>query len=435
MAIPEGYVVLDFVGFTDKGEYSETTTYMKNDLVHFDNTVWRCLVDNTSSMEPSETAAAWGIFVEGEKPYYGAYADFPNPGEPNKFYVDDTADPRLMYTWDETTEKYILTGGAGGADGGSVDIPITLNADDWTGATAPYAQTVTVPQMREGMTPLYFLGGSGDDIQYAFSLITGFQSGYAQITFYAADTPEVDIPIILKGIPAQEMEYVDNTVAFLVEPSGFTKNTTTGRYESTIEVPGMTEGTGGVWDIIRSGPVLTEVESAIAAAITDVDRLDGAVKISCFEVPAQRYMMCISGAYPDVEPGTVILAGMQEWFDRVDALEKSNEYSFEEKVIGSWLDGKPLYRKMINFGELPVNSEKEITHNIENIKHSHINIGESFWFDSNSGYSGACNSFVFSNYIELISTATRNRIIIKTNNANASAFSAIVCLEYTKTTD
>lgn len=275
----------------------------------------------TSETNGDVTSFNFQIPIGQKPPFYGAYADFPEVGDSNRTYIDDTVDPRLMYTWDDTTQAYVLTGGAGGADGGSVDIPITLTSADWTGTTAPYQQTVTLPQMREGMTPLYFLASDGDDAQYAFGLIIDYQVGYAEITFYAADRPAVDLNLTLKGIPAQEMEYVDNTVVFLVEPSAFALNSTTQRYEATITVEGMTAGTGGTWDIVRSGAVLTEAESKVALSITDVDRLDGAVKISCLDAPAQRYMMSIAGAYPDAEPGTVILAGMQEWFDRVEALE------------------------------------------------------------------------------------------------------------------
>lgn len=277
----------------------------------------------TSETNGDVTSFNFQIPIGQKPPFYGAYADFPEVGDSNRTYIDDTVNPRLMYTWGPNENDYVLTGGAGGADGGSVDIPITLTSAGWTGTTAPYQQTITLPQIREGMTPLCFLASDGDDAQYAFGLITALQAGYAEITFYAADRPAVDLNLTLKGISAQEMEYVDNTVVFLVEPSAFALNSTTQRYEATIPVEGMTAGTGGTWDIVRSGPVLTEVESNIALHITDVDRLDGAVKISCLEVPEQRYMMSISGAYPDAEPGTVILAGMQEWFDRVDALDKT----------------------------------------------------------------------------------------------------------------
>lgn len=43
-------------------------------------------------------------------------------------------------------------------------------------------------------------------------------------------------------------------------------------------------------------------------------------------------------------------------------------YSMEEKQVGYWIDGKPLYKKTINFGALPNNANKAIAHNIQNLK-------------------------------------------------------------------
>lgn len=379
--VPEGYEPLDFVGFTDRGIWSSTETYIENDIVHKDNIVWRCLIDDTTGMTPAE-GDNWTLFMDSTSPFYGSYDTFPVPGEPGRFYIDDTVDPCLMYTWDTDTQKYILTGGAGGADGGSVDIPITLTSAGWTDTTAPYSQTVTVPQMREGMTPLFFLASSGDVAQYAFSLITGYQTGYAEITFYAADKPTTDLSLTLKGIPAQELEYVDNTVVFLVEPSDFTINDTTQRYEATIPVDGMTEATGGTWDIVRSGPDLTVAESKIALSITDVDRMDGAVKITCLELPAQRYMMSIAGAYPDAEPGTVILANMQEWFDRVDNITCFSE---KEVIIGKWTDGKPLYRKTFIVDAIDTSDGTEQLIDVTGLNADiiWIDVGNSFYLTSN----------------------------------------------------
>ena len=331
--------VVNFSGLEDRGGYSASEVYEKNDLVHFNGSIWKCLIDNTTNIEPEKDSEAWEIFIELNDPYYGPYGSFPKPPDQEdklKLYIDDTnPDYRLIYTWSDQENRYVITGGTGGEGGGSVDIPITLTSSGWTGTTAPYSQTITVPQMREKMKPFFFLNTQGDPAEYAFSLLTGYNTGYAEITFYAADKPAVDIDLILKGIPAQELEYVDNTVVFLVEPSAFTQNATTQRYEATITVPGMTEGTGGVWDIVRSGTDLTVAESKIALSITDVDRQDGAVKITCLEVPAQRYMMSIAGAYPDAEPGTVILAGMQEWFDRVEALEENFIIKYKDVTIPS----------------------------------------------------------------------------------------------------
>lgn len=259
--------------------------------------------------------------VGPEEVHFGAFADFPTPGDSKVLYVDTSVDPRLLYNWDDETSKYILAGGAGGADGSSIDVPITLPVADWTGVTAPYTQILTVSQMRDGMAPLLYFSGTGDAAQYAYSLITGYKPGYAQMTFYAADLPETDIDITLKGIPSQQLEYADNTVVVVVPADGFEINEDLGRYEQTIAVEGMAAGANGAWDIVRSGEVLTEAESKIALSITDVIPTDGAIKIVCLWPPEQQYMLKLTGTYTQATEGTTLLAGMQEWFDRVEQLQ------------------------------------------------------------------------------------------------------------------
>lgn len=66
MADVTGYSPLDFVGFTDKGDYSVENTYMINDLVHYQNSIWRCKKDNTKGITPGENNN-WTIFVNGTK--------------------------------------------------------------------------------------------------------------------------------------------------------------------------------------------------------------------------------------------------------------------------------------------------------------------------------------------------------------------------------
>lgn len=308
----------------------------------------------TSETNGDVTSFNFQIPVGQEPPFYGAYDTFPILGDLNRTYIDDTVDPRLMYTWDNEKQMYVLTGGAGGADGSSIDIPITLLADAWTGDTAPYSQTITVPQMREGMTPLFYLSSTGADAEYAYSLITGYTTAYADITFRAADLPAVDITITLKGIPAQELNYVDNTIVVIAEPSAFAVSADPdydGRYVATIPVEGMQAGAGGVWDIVRSGPVLSEEESKIALSITDVERLDGAVRIVTLEAPGQRFLMSIQGTYAGAGGGDIILAGMQEWFDRVEALEEE-----QKNNILKYVDGENIAEVTItedNYAQLP----------------------------------------------------------------------------------
>ena len=64
MGAPEGYVALDLVGFTDKGDYDAAATYMINDLVHLNNDVWCCLKDGLTGIAPVQ-GEDWKIFIKG----------------------------------------------------------------------------------------------------------------------------------------------------------------------------------------------------------------------------------------------------------------------------------------------------------------------------------------------------------------------------------
>lgn len=63
MVEPTGYTALDLIGFTDKGLYSGSANYVKNDIVH-DSTekMWRCLIDDTTGITPVE-GVNWTAFI------------------------------------------------------------------------------------------------------------------------------------------------------------------------------------------------------------------------------------------------------------------------------------------------------------------------------------------------------------------------------------
>lgn len=73
MAVPEKFVNIGIVGFTDKGEYAPENIYMMNDIVHRDNGLWRCLVDNTTGIEPEENHN-WTVFIQSSKELGGITA-------------------------------------------------------------------------------------------------------------------------------------------------------------------------------------------------------------------------------------------------------------------------------------------------------------------------------------------------------------------------
>ena len=63
MNVPTGYTALDLVGFTDKGAYSSSASYVKNDLVNYGGNKWICLIDDTTNITPEE-GLNWHEWIE-----------------------------------------------------------------------------------------------------------------------------------------------------------------------------------------------------------------------------------------------------------------------------------------------------------------------------------------------------------------------------------
>lgn len=67
MTTPTGYTDLGLVGFTDRGSYNASATYVKNDLVNYKNIIWKCIKDDTTGIEPSSTDTAnWVSWLRGQ---------------------------------------------------------------------------------------------------------------------------------------------------------------------------------------------------------------------------------------------------------------------------------------------------------------------------------------------------------------------------------
>ena len=117
------------------------------------------------------------------------------------------------------------------------------------------------------------------------------------------------------------------------------------------------------------------------------------------------------------------------------------EYSTTEKIIGKWIDGKPLYRKTITFTTMIKQNEiTSIAHNIENAKNIFIDFGASF-MEANIGESDYLSyNFPIIGY----GNSTNDKVFCYVNptdinfyaNGNwAENWTKHITLKYTKTTD
>ena len=124
------------------------------------------------------------------------------------------------------------------------------------------------------------------------------------------------------------------------------------------------------------------------------------------------------------------LGDLLEVEKKIPSATAQHNYSTEEQVVGTWIDGKPLYEKTIDLGYLPDNGTKQVNHNISNLR-----------FVTN------INGFAYSTTILPLPNIHPNGIqyavsvgitattINISTGTDRSSFYGYLTLQYTKTTD
>lgn len=113
--------------------------------------------------------------------------------------------------------------------------------------------------------------------------------------------------------------------------------------------------------------------------------------------------------------------------DRVSDAEKNfNKYSTTEEVVGTWYDGKNIYRKVMKFSV--IRDGMTILTNVDHI----INVGGYFIWNGTTSYQ---YNFPCNNGDVIAAIGVDNNIAkIGTNYTDNSLINLVLYLEYTKTT-
>ena len=153
------------------------------------------------------------------------------------------------------------------------------------------------------------------------------------------------------------------------------------------------------------------VDLVLLSAIPNISLADNGVGIMC------DYDETLGG---DLQVGGKILDGLER-------------YSTTEQKIGTWTDGKPLYRKVINCGSMPNSTTKFVN---TDLNAANVNIIKIYGSARNT--TGTTIPLPFFHVTSasgiMISFETDGTIALQ-SNVNRSAFSGYIVLEYTKTTD
>lgn len=106
-------------------------------------------------------------------------------------------------------------------------------------------------------------------------------------------------------------------------------------------------------------------------------------------------------------------------------------YSTDEQEVGTWIDGSPVYEKVVDLGALPNSTTKNVAHSISNLG---LIISADFVAKDTSGqYIQMPFTVVQSGYFnyQVSIYLTDTNIVIETGS-NRSAYSGFAILRYTK---
>ena len=124
-------------------------------------------------------------------------------------------------------------------------------------------------------------------------------------------------------------------------------------------------------------------------------------------------------------------AGAQAVKAMFGELNDNFTYSTDEQAIGTWIDGKPLYRVVFPFGALPNNTRKTVNSPVSNIDKvisldGFISTVDGAYYPLPYVNTGSAGSIGF---------WYQNNAVTAEAGANRSNCDAVVIMKYTKTTD
>ena len=118
--------------------------------------------------------------------------------------------------------------------------------------------------------------------------------------------------------------------------------------------------------------------------------------------------------------------------DEAIAIGSDTDYSLEEKIVGTWIDGKPIYQKTVNFGTLPNATDKLVAHGISNLSYV-IKVEGTATSGSVFRPLPLIYNSVYATYNTSMDVSGTN--ITMSTTQDRSAWTAYITLYYTKTTD
>lgn len=129
-----------------------------------------------------------------------------------------------------------------------------------------------------------------------------------------------------------------------------------------------------------------------------------------------------------------VQAAIDELNTAIGQIDTGDNYSETEMVIGKWIDGSDIYRKVIDFGALPNATAKTVAHGISDLNILVAVYGVATNTARNSFLPiNACASSSQGAIYQVGATVSNTDVYIETGTDRSAYGTTYVVLEYTKT--
>jgi len=206
----------------------------------------------------------------------------------------------------------------------------------------------------------------------------------------------------------------------------FTKSSTTREYVNILDMSSYSVDTfvNGFGSFINdiSSDVKTKIFTLAdqnARATIVYDRSTKYLQLLCYEMNGWKIKGCVTIQYTKTTDSAI-------------SIGDDTDYSTTEKIVGTWIDGKPVYQKTIHISSLPNNTTAEYLHNISYLDKV-IDIKCIYWNSTQTGFQPFPQISVDDVSSQDIVSVTNTAIYIATKTDKSSK-SAYITLQYTKTT-
>lgn len=142
-----------------------------------------------------------------------------------------------------------------------------------------------------------------------------------------------------------------------------------------------------------------------------------------------------------VATGTAFILKYTKTTDVAISIGNENEYSTTEKVIGTWIDGKPLYQKtyQLTFGSITDNTNTTVSEDISSLNTEFCKVGEAQFIDADNGCSPISSWYSSNNFYFLrawiANDGATKMLKISSNRQYYSNKPVFITIQYTKTSN